>query len=203
MKKFPASKLLFSLLIVCGFAAVEIKANVRPPRVSKIKSCIAQKESNFSTTPTFGSGDKTANLKETGIYVSQLDELIGCVDLGLRIPNLSWRVRREWLIKKSEYYQLRQVFAQYSCYFSHTINAEVLIEKIILKVENRRRNSALRDLHLLQNSAARAKQCSDRAARFKHLDPEFKDGFREISRQTDELLEKIKELRAVVRKLPE
>lgn len=71
------------------------------------------------------------------------------------------------------------------------------------KIENRQKRAVLRDLNLLQKSAFRAKACSDRAARFRHIEPEFKDGFREISAQTDELIEKVRELRATVKKLPE
>lgn len=202
MKSFSGSTFLLSLFVIFSFFAIETKANFRPPRVSEIKNCIAQKENDFGDTPTI-SGNSGTGLRETSAYVSQLDGLIGCVNQGLKIPNLSWRIRREWLIKRFEYYQLRQVFAQYSCYFSNSSEAEKLMAEINQNIDRRQKNTALQNVSRLHHSALRAKQCSDRAARFKNIDPEFKQGFQEISAQTDELIEKVEKLRATVRKMPE
>jgi hypothetical protein len=202
MKSLSVLKFTILLAVIFLFSALETKANsLRPMRVNEVKSCIAQKEKNFGATPV-AVGSSDASLKEVNTSVSQLSELIGCVNQGLKINNLSWRIRRDWLIKRFEYYQIRQVFAQYSCYFTNAVQAEKLMVKVNDEIDSRRKKPALQNVSTLQNYALRAKQCSDRAAHFKHIEPEFKQGFQEISAQTDGLLEKIEQLHAVIKKLP-
>lgn len=202
MKSLPVLKFTLLLAAISLFSVLENKANsLRPPRVSEVKSCIAQKETNFGATPV-ASGNSDTSLKEVNTSVSQLNELIGCVNQGLKINNLSWRIRRDWLIKRFEYYQMRQVFAQYSCYFTNAAQVEKLMIKVNDEIDNRQKTLALQNISALRNYALRAKQCSDRAVHFKHIEPEFKQGFQEISAQTDGLLEKVEQLRAVIKKLP-
>ena len=203
MKSLPILKFTILIAAISLFSALEAKANsLRPSRVSEVKSCIAQKETNFGATPVAG-GNSDASLKEVNTSVSQLNELIGCVNQGLKIHNLNWRIRRDWLIKRFEYYQMRQVFAQYSCYFTNAVQVEKLMIKVNDEIDSRQKKSALQNINSAHNYALRAKQCSNRAAHFKHIEPEFKQGFQEISAQTDGLLEKIEQLRAVIKKLPE
>lgn len=202
MKSLFVLKFTILFAAISIFSALETKANsLRPMRVSEVRSCIAQKETNFGATPVVSS-NSDASLEEVNTSVSQLSELIGCVNQGLKIHNLNWHIRRDWLIKRFEYYQMRQVFAQYSCYFTNAVQVEKLMIKVNDEIDSRQKKPALQNINSAHNYALRAKRCSSRAAHFKQIEPEFKQGFQEISAQTDGLLEKIAQLRTVIKKLP-
>lgn len=204
MKSFSVLKFLIIFSVFCAFFALEVKAGaLRPSSVKEVKSCIAQKEANFGETPSLGSTADEMSVKEFEGQVAEIDGLIGCVNQGLKIPNLNWRIRRDWLIKKFEYYQMRQIFAQFSCYAKNVVQVDNLTTVTEKEVENNNKKAALRNVNLLQSAALRTKACIDRGIRFKHIDADFKEGFRAIAVPTDALLEKVEDLRATVKQMPE
>lgn len=204
MKILFVLKFLIVFGAICAFSVLEIKAGaLRSSSVKEIKSCIAQKEANFCETPSLASNANEMSVKEFDTQIAGLDGLIGCVNRGLKIPNLSWRIRRDWLIKRFEYYQMRQIFAQFSCYAKNVGRIEKLTAATEKEVANKDKKAALRDADLLQYAALRAKSCIDRGIGFKHIDEEFKEGFRAIAATTGTLIEKVEALRSVVKQMPE